>query len=73
MINDMYDLKITDGLVFDGNSRDGIKTNVAVKDGIFLRSAAIMWSWLLQNTALGATRKLPKGSHFLTRIGLTVV
>ena len=32
----MYDLKITNGLVFDGNGGDGKTVNIAVKDGIIV-------------------------------------
>jgi len=32
----MFDLKITDGLVFDGKGGDGIKTNIAIKDGLIV-------------------------------------
>ena len=32
----MYDLKITDGLVFDGNGVEGVKTNIAIKDGLIV-------------------------------------
>ena len=32
----MYDLKITDGLVFDGNGSNGIKTNIAIKNGMIV-------------------------------------
>jgi len=30
----MYDLKITGGLVFDGDGGDGVQTNIAIKDGL---------------------------------------
>ena len=32
----MFDLKITDGLVFDGNGIDGVRVNIGVKDGIIV-------------------------------------
>ena len=32
----MFDLKIIDGLVFDGNGGDGVETNVAIKDGLIV-------------------------------------
>ena len=32
----MYDFKITDGLVFDGNGGDGVKTNIAIKNGLII-------------------------------------
>ena len=32
----MYDLKITDGLVFDGNGSNGVKTNIAIKNGMIV-------------------------------------
>jgi len=32
----MYDLKITDGLVFDGEGGDGAQTNIAIKDGLII-------------------------------------
>ncbi len=32
----MYDLKITDGLVFDGNGEGGVKTNIAIKEGLIV-------------------------------------
>ena len=32
----MYDLKITDGLVFDGSGNEGIKTNIAIKNGLIV-------------------------------------
>ena len=32
----MYDLKITDGLVVDGNGTEGIKTNIGIKDGMIV-------------------------------------
>ncbi len=36
----MYDLKITDGLVFDGNGGDGITANIAIKDGLIVEIGA---------------------------------
>lgn len=30
----MFDIKITDGLVFDGDGNDAINTNIAIKDGM---------------------------------------
>jgi len=32
----MYDLKITDGLLFNGNGGDGVQTNIAIKDGLIV-------------------------------------
>ena len=32
----MYDLRITDGLVFDGNGSNGVKTNIAIKNGMIV-------------------------------------
>ena len=32
----MYNLKITDGLVFDGSGNEGIKTNIAIKNGLIV-------------------------------------
>jgi len=32
----MYDIKITDGLVFGGNGDDGVQTNIAIKDGLIV-------------------------------------
>ena len=32
----MYDLIITDGLVFDGNGGEGVKTHIAIKDGLIV-------------------------------------
>jgi len=32
----MYDLKITDGLLFDGEGTDGVHTNIAIKDGLIV-------------------------------------
>jgi len=36
----MYDKKIINGLVFDGSGQDGIKANIAVKDGIIVEIGA---------------------------------
>jgi len=32
----MYNLKITDGLVFDGSGNEGIRANIAIKDGLIV-------------------------------------
>jgi len=32
----MYDLKITDGLVFDGTGSEGLAANIAIKDGVIV-------------------------------------
>ena len=32
----MFDLKITDGLVYDGDGMDGVRVNIGIKDGIII-------------------------------------
>ena len=53
----MYDLKITDGLVFDGNGGDGLIANVAIKDGIIVE---------IGNCAGEAVKTISAQGHIVT-------
>ena len=53
----MYDITITDGLVFDGNGGDGVETNIAIKDGVIIE---------MGDCAGEATKTISAKGHIVT-------
>ena len=54
---DMYDLKITDGLVFDGNGDEGRKVNIGIKDGLIIE---------IGECAADSTKTISAKDHIVT-------